>query len=163
MACNFSTQETLNTLKAIFERHKDERICVIGTTCAGKTTLVNLLADYHCVDMDAVLWPNLPEHETAHLNELLQKPWCKELGDEVDRLTYKYLKAEPGCPLFSSVIVDCEAVVYLDITDDLLLAHCKKRNVAFEDAQKMKVAIEGDWNNHKAKNDKTFYCILILE
>jgi hypothetical protein len=120
MPGNFTIKETINILKAIFEKHKDERVCVIGTICVGKTTLLNQLLDYNCLDMDDELWPNLPNGETKLLNELNQKPWTKEMGDEVDRLTYKYLKAKPGYPLFSSVIVDCEAVVYLDISDELL-------------------------------------------
>ncbi len=61
--------------------------------------------------------------------------------------------------MFGNVIVDCEAVVYLDISDDLLMEHCKKRGAGFEDAKKMKEVIEGDWNNHKEKNDKVFYYV----
>lgn len=48
---------------------------------------------------------------------------------------YKYAKIIPGCPMFGTVIVDCEAVVYLDISDDLLIEYCKKRGESFKDAK----------------------------
>ena len=32
---SFTIIETINTLKAIFEKHKEERVCVIGTICVG--------------------------------------------------------------------------------------------------------------------------------
>ena len=160
MSGNFSINETINTLKVIFEKHKEERVCVIGTICAGKTTLLKQLSQYNCEDLDAVLWPNLLEEETAFLS---QTPWTEEMGAEIDRLVYKYVKVKPGHPLFTSVIVDCEAVIYLDISDDLLAEHCKKRGENFMDAKNIKEAIEGDWNNHKAKNEKTFYYITVTE
>ncbi|GHV43738.1 hypothetical protein FACS189490_13990 [Clostridia bacterium] len=163
MPGKFTIDETLNTLKAIFEKHKHERVCVIGTICVGKTTLLNRLSDYNCVDMDAELWPNLPDGEMDFLNQLLKKPWTKETGDEIDRLTYKYLKAKPGCPLFASVIVDCEAVVYLDINDELLAEHCKNRGEDFASAKNIKEAVEGDWNNHREKGGKVFYYLTVTE
>lgn len=159
----FTVSETLNTLKAIFEKHKNERVCVIGTICVGKTTLLGQLSTYNCVDMDTELWPNLPKEETVLFEQLAQKPWTKEFGDEIDRLTYKYLKVKPGFPMFCSVIVDCEAVVYLDISDGLLTEHCEKRGKSFTDAKNVKESIEGDWNNHKAINDKTFYYVMVTE
>ena len=70
MPGQFSVEETLNTLKAIFEKHKNERICALGTICVGKSTLLNQLARYNCVDMDAELWPNLPPEEMSLLNQL---------------------------------------------------------------------------------------------
>lgn len=50
MSIKISSTETLNTLKAIFEKHKNDRICIIGTTCCGKTTLLRQIPD--CADMD---------------------------------------------------------------------------------------------------------------
>ena len=159
----FTSNETLNTLKAIFEKHKTERVCVLGTICAGKSTILKRLSDYNCLDMDAELWPNIPADEMILFNQLSQMPWTKEFGDEIDRLTYKYLKVKPGFPMFSSVIVDCEAVVYLDINDNLLARHCEKRGENFDDAKKIKEAIEGDWNSHMAKGDKTMYYVMLTE
>ena len=162
MPGSFTVNETLNTLKAIFEKHRDERVCVIGTICVGKSTLLNQLPEYNCEDLDDVLWPHIPEEEKAQMNRLLEGPWTTDLGDEIDRLIYRYGKVKPGSPLFTSVIIDCEAVVYLDISDSLLREHCEKRGDSYEDAKNVKEAIEGDWNTHKAKNDKVFYYLTVL-
>ena len=155
--------ETLSTLKVIFEKHKDDRVCVIGTICVGKSTLLNQLPEYNCEDLDKVLWPTIPEKEKELMHQLQKKPWTTELGNEIDRLIYKYGGVKSGYPLFTTVILDCEAVVYLDISDDLLAEHCKKRGVSFEESKHIKEAIEGDWNNHKSKNDKIFYYLTVTE
>ena len=154
----FSAGETVNTLLAIFEKHCHERVCVVGTKCVGKTTLLKRL--HGCVDMDAEVFSQISEAEARFIN---QTPWTKEIGDEVDRLVYKYAEIKPGKPMFGTVIVDCEAVVYLDIGDDLLREHCRMRGVGYDDAIRMKQAIEGDWNNHKDMQNKMFYYIMITE
>jgi hypothetical protein len=156
----FTTAETINTLAAIFEKHSQERVCVIGTICVGKTTLLRRLSGFGCEDLDSVLWPNLPDEETAFLS---QRPWTEEMGAEIDRLIRRDVRIRPGHPLFTSVIVDCEVVVYLDIADDILAEHCKKRGEDFTDAKSIKEAIEEDWDIHKAKNDKTLYYVVITE
>ena len=158
MAGKFTVNETINTLKAIFEKHKNERICVIGTICCGKTTLLKQIPD--CIDVDDELLPQLTEEEAAFIN---QTPWTEAIGNEVDRLIYEKIKIKPGFPLFTSVILDCEAVVYLDISNELLAGHCKKRGVSLSDALNIKEAIENDWNDHKEKDDKAFYYVTIVE
>ena len=45
----------------------------------------------------------------------------------------------------------------------LLLSHCNKRGVSFDDSKKMKEAIEGDWNNHKEKKNIMFYYLTVIE
>lgn len=158
MAIHTSSRETINTLEAIFEMHKEEKICVIGTTCCGKSTLLDKIPN--CVDMDEVLWPLLTQEEK---NFICQKPWTKEIGDYFDNLICKKIKIENGVPMFGTVILDCNVVVYLDIEDDLLQEHCKKRNVNLEDAKNMKLTIENDWNNHRLQGEKKFYYIMLRE
>lgn len=158
MSGQFTIKETINTLKAIFEKHKTERIYVLATICCGKTTLIQQITN--CVDMDSIAFVNITDKEAAILNKT---PWTKEVGDMVDSLVYRNVKVQPGHPVFGTVIVDCDVVVYLDISDELLEKHCKKRNVNFTDAIKIKEAIESDWNNHKLKNDKLFYYVTMLE
>ena len=153
-----SITETVNTLNAIFEKHNHDRVCVIGTTCAGKTTLLEQLPN--CLDMDEIAFSNITEEEAAFIS---QTPWTKEIGDAVDRIVFRNVNIKPGRPVFGTVIVDCEAVVYLDISDDLLRKHCEKRGAAFQDTKKMKEAIEGDWNNHKANGGKVFYYLTVTE
>jgi 8-oxo-dGTP pyrophosphatase MutT (NUDIX family) len=160
LPASFSTQETLNTLTAIFERHKHERVCVIGTVCAGKTTLLKQLTD--CIYMDDVLWTKVSPEDTAYLS---QRPWTAEQGEPLDRLINEHVRVTPGFPLFGTVILECEAVVYLDISDELLAKHCSSRGEEFylSDAKRIKQTIEEDWREHKSQGGKVFYYLTITE
>jgi shikimate kinase len=148
-------------LKAIFEKHKNERICVVGTMCCGKTTLIKQLAGYNCIDMDDEFWPQASEAEIAYYS---QRPFTKELNDSLYKLFCERIAATPGFPLFGVYILDCEVAVYLDISNELLNEHCKKRgDTDFTDAYNLKKWLEDDWNNQKAKNRKVLYSLTIQE
>ena len=157
----FTATETVNTLTAIFEKHKCERVCVVGTICCGKTTLIKQIPPhYNCIDMDDEFWPQVSNEDVAYLS---QTPFTKEMSDFIYKLIYEKITGKPGYPLFGFVILDCEAVVYLDIAEDLLQEHCKMRGTSFADALYIKKGIEEDWRNHKAKCDKVFYYLTITE
>ena len=153
--------EILNALKEIFEKHKNERICVIGTMCCGKTTIIKQLSGYNCIDMDDEFWCQIPEDEIKRLS---QKPITTEIMDIIYRLVHEKITIKPGFPLFGIAIHNCEAVVYLDISKKLLSEHCKARgDTSIRDALFVKRYVEDEWNNHKAKNDKVFYRLSVTE
>ena len=158
MPAEFTIDETINTLKAIFEKHVNDRVFVLATICCGKTTLVSKIPN--CMDADDIAFVDITEKELAIISQV---PWTKEVGDTVDSLVYRNVKIKPGYPVFGTVIVDCEVVVYLDINDDLLAEHCKKRGKIFTDAKNIKEAIERDWNYHKAQKNKMFYHVTMHE
>ena len=158
MSIQTSAQETINALNAIFDKHKKERICVLGTTCCGKTSLLKQIPD--CIDLDDELWPQLSKEETEFIS---QKPWTNEIGDFIDKLVYEKISVKVGHPLFTTIIVDCDVVVYLDISDELLAEHCKKRGNDFLDSKNVKNSIEEDWNNHRKRGGKTFYYLIMTE
>lgn len=158
MAIQTSAQETINALNAIFDKHKKERICVLGTTCCGKTSLLKQIPDG--IDLDDELWPQLSKEEAEFIS---QKPWTNEIGDFIDKLVYEKISVKVGHPLFTTIIVDCDVVVYLDISDELLAEHCKKRGNNFSDSKNVKNSIEEDWNNHRKKGGKTFYYLTMTE
>lgn len=158
MSIQTSAQETINALNAIFYKHKNERICVLATTCCGKTTLLKQIPD--CVDLDDELWPQLAKEEAEFIS---QNPWTKEIGNFIDKLVYEKISVQAGHPLFTTIIVDCDVVIYLDISDELLAEHCKKRGNIFSDSKNVKNAIEEDWNNHRKKGGKTFYYLILTE
>ncbi|MCH5337451.1 MAG: hypothetical protein J1E03_01600 [Acetatifactor sp.] len=158
MPIKTSRQETINALNAIFEKHKNERVCVLATTCCGKTTLLRQIPG--CVDLDDELWPQLTAEEAGYIS---QKPWTKEIGDYIDKLVYERITIKSGHPLFSTIIVDCDVVVYLDISDELLAEHCEKRGNNFMDAKNVKEALEQDWNSHREEGGKTFYYLVLTE
>lgn len=158
MPIQTSAQETINALYAIFDKHKNERICVLATTCCGKTSLLKQIPG--CVDLDDELWPQLTKEEAEFIS---QKPWTNEIGDFIDKLVYEKISVKAGHPLFTTIIVDCEVVIYLDISDELLAEHCKKRGNDFLDAKNVKNSIEEDWNNHRKRGGKTFYYLTVNE
>ena len=161
MAGDFTSAETANALKAIFKKHKNERVCVIGTMCCGKSTLIKQLSQYNCIDIDDELWSDLSKEEIEKSSQL---PLTKEIMDSVYKLAYEKITVKPGYPLFGFVILDCEAVVYLDISEKLLNEHCIKRgDTNLMDALFVKKLVEEDWNSHKLKNDKVFYYLTINE
>jgi len=158
MAIKTSAKETINVLNAIFEKHINDKICVLGTTCCGKSTLQEQIPG--TVDMDEALWPQLTKDEEEYI---CQKPWTREIGNFTRKLAKERVTVKEGQPIFSLILLDCEVIVYLDISDDLLAEHCKKRRSAFLDAKNVKDAIENAWNSQRENNDKVFYYLNITE
>ncbi len=158
MAIKTSAQETINALNAIFDKHKNDRICILGTTCCGKSTLHEQIPG--TVDMDEVLWPQLTKDDEAFI---CQKPWTREIGDFTKKLVKERVAIKAGQPTFSLILLDSEVIVYLDICDELLAEHCKKRGSVFQDAKNVKDAIEETWNSQRKNNDKVFYYLNVTE
>lgn len=127
----------IEELRQIFIDNKDKRICVLGTTCTGKTTLIN--ESNMGVDMDEEIFPLLTEGENEYV---CQTPWTEEIGNKMDELVRTRLRINPGVPMFGTVLLDCDLIVYLHITDDLLLERTKSRNVNFNNAKNMQLKIE---------------------
>ena len=74
------------------------------------------------------------------------------------------ITVKPGYPLFGVAILDCEAVVYLDISVKLLEEHCKNRgDTSLDDALFIKKCVEDDWNEHIIKNERLFYYLTVME
>lgn len=129
--------EYIEKIKEIFNNNKDKRILVIGTTCTGKSTLINNLNIG--LDMDKVIFPLLTKEETEYV---CQTPWTKEIGEKMTYLVKTKLKIQPGVPLFGTVLVDCDLIVYLHINDELLKKRTNLRNVDFANAKNMQTEIE---------------------
>ena len=158
MVGKFTIEDTMNTLEAIFDKHKHERIIALSTTCVGKTTMIQHKPNW--IDVDELLGELMTEEEIAFCGQV---PWTEEIGAVYDEIMFGRVKVKPGYPLFCSVILDCDVVVYIDIFDENLSAHCKKRGVDFNYALQMKGVIEKDWNNHKEKGEKKFYYVVMAE
>ncbi len=140
----------INELKRALDANKDKRVCVVGTTCTGKSTYLS--HDPSGYDMDEIIFKLLTPEETAYVN---QTPWTPEIGETMDRLVRERIKIEPGHPVFGTVIIDCDLIVYLDISDELLRKRTTARNAKFEDAKNMKDSIE------QALQDTDIECIRI--
>ena len=132
----------IEELRQIFIDNKDKRICVLGTTCTGKTTLIN--ESNIGVDIDEEIFPLLTEEETEYI---CQTPWTEEIGNKMDELVRTRLSIKPGIPMFGTVLLDCDLIIYLHITDELLLERTKSRNVDFNNAKNMQLKIEKEIKN----------------
>ena len=132
----------IEQLIEIFEENRDKRICVLGTTCTGKTTLIK--GTNIGLDMDEEIFPLLTEEETEYV---CRTPWTQEIGNRMDELVKTKLSIKQGTPMFGTVLLDCDLIVYLHINDDLLLERTKLRNTDFSNAKNMQQKIEEEIKN----------------
>lgn len=126
-----------NRLKEILLENCDKRICVLGTTCTGKTTLINSMGIGE--DMDDAIFPLLTKEESDYV---CQEPWTEEIGEKMDELVRTKLTISPGVPMFGTVLLDCDLIVYLHIDDELLRDRTNSRGVDFINAKNMQSKIE---------------------
>ena len=135
-------QDTSQKLKEIFENNTDKRILVLGTSCSGKTTLLENLPD--CRDMDALIWELLPSEVQEELSD---PPWTDDMRKTWREHVIKakqIIKIEAGHPLFAATSFDSDMIVYLNIDENTLRERTKKRNVDYE------IAVE---NNNRIKDE----------
>lgn len=132
----------IEELVKIFNENNDKRICVLGTTCTGKTTLINNINIG--VDMDKEIFPLLSKEETEYV---CRTPWTKEIGKKMDELVKTKLSIKPGIPMFGTVLLGCDLIVYLHIDDELLFERTKLRNTDFNNAKNMQQKIEEEIKN----------------
>jgi thymidylate kinase len=126
--------DTIQKLRQIFDTNSNKRILVLGTTCAGKTTLVKSLPE--CLDQDEICWALLPKE----LQEKLSKgSWTEEMIESWNKHVYNVtqtVEIEIGWPLFAGSIFKSDIVIYLNINEETLRERTKKRNIAYEAALK---------------------------
>lgn len=127
----------IEELKDIFNNNKDKRILVIGTTCTGKSTLIKNLGIG--LDMDKIIFPLLTKEESDYV---CQTPWTKEIGEKMTYFVKTKLKIQQGEPLFGTVLIDCDLIVYLHISDELLKKRAELRKIDYTNAKNMQTEIE---------------------
>ena len=131
-------------LKKILKENKDKRVAVLGTTCTGKTTFLKKIKGAY--DMDKLVFPKLTETERDFV---CRKPWTPEIGRAMTKLTKKNVIIEMGTPVFGTVVLDSDLIVYLHISDDLLRKRTKTRKTEFKDAKNMQKQIEKEIERSK--------------
>lgn len=127
----------INDLKKVLEQNSDKRVCVVGTSCTGKSTYLKYAKNG--LDMDEIIFPLLTKQEKEYV---CQTPWTEEIGQTMNRLVRERIKIQPGQPVFGTVIIDCDLVVYLNISDNLLRKRIQSRGVNYNDVKMMKDNIE---------------------
>ncbi|MEI6731716.1 MAG: hypothetical protein WCK90_03485 [archaeon] len=127
----------IGKLKEILIEHEDERVCVVGTTCTGKSYLIKHIL--HALDMDELIFPLLSKEESSYV---MQKPWTPEIGKTMIRLVRERIKIQSGKPVFGTVVISCDFIVYLKISDILLRERTGKRGKQYSDAKNMQNQLE---------------------
>lgn len=143
-------KKIIDDLKKIFEENQDKRICVVATSCAGKSTLVNSFS--YALDMDKELFPLLTKEESDYVCQ----EWTEEIGTFMDNLARIKLKIKPKHPIFATVILDADLIVFLHISEDILKERCNKRGADFIGCWKMQEKIKAELQKCKQE-------IIILE
>src|SRR3989344_6572208 len=85
-------------MKKLFADNIEKRICVVGASCVGKSTLLNYLPE--AVDMDDLLFGN---KQKGIFPLLTQKeidyvcgPWTPEVGQFMTQKAHELVKIEAG-------------------------------------------------------------------
>lgn len=123
-------------LVRLLEQHKDKRVVVVGASCTGKSTFLKAIS--FGVDMDEVLWPQLTEEEKAYADS---DPWTPEVGEVMDRWAKERVLVNPGYPVFGTIVLDADLIVYLIISDELLKERVALRGAKFENVKNMQKQI----------------------
>lgn len=126
-------------LAELFKQNRDKRIVVVATTCSGKSTLLKMLPE--AVDMDDLVFPLLSKAEADYV---CQKPWTPEIGQTMNRLTKERVKVVVGQPVFGTIVLDSDLIIYLKIADELLQERAQKRGSNFIDVKNMQKQIEAE-------------------
>ena len=137
MSAKITIEKQATALKTILDKHKTERVVVLGGTCVGKTTLLAHIPGAQ--DMDKLVFPLLTETETKYVR---QKPWTPEIGKTMTRLTKERVKIESGEPVFGTIVLDADHIICLKISDELLRERTALRGVSFDDAKNMQAQID---------------------
>lgn len=124
-------------LGEILKKYHDKRICVVGTTCCGKSYLINKLGN--CRDMDNEIFPLLNDEEKR---TVCKNPWTPEIGDIMDGYVREKIITKSMHPVFGTVVIDSDLIIYLNINKTLLEERCKLRGVNIKNALDMKLSIE---------------------
>lgn len=132
-------QEQSDRLRDVLNEYSDRRVVVLGTTCTGKTTFLENITE--ASDMDMLIFPQLTVDERDFVN---QTPWTPEIGEVMTRLTKQRVKIEAGRPVFGTVVLEADLIIYLAISDKLLRERVAMRGSSFDDAKNMQQQIESE-------------------
>jgi len=131
------SKQLAQNLHKLLKQHSNKRIVVIGPTCTGKTTLLSQIPEAQ--DMDKLVFPKLSKEESDYV---CQTPWTEKIGQTMVRFAKERVVVQPGKPVFGTVVLNCDLLIYLSISDQLLKERCLSRNVDFLDAKNMQAQIE---------------------
>ena len=119
----------------ILDANRDKRVCIVGTFCCGKSTLAIRLPGLR--DMDEIVFPKLSDDEASSVKQT----WAPDVGRAMAGLARRHVSINPGEAVIGTVLFDCDLVVRLRISDELLRERTTNRGAGFEDAKRLDSAI----------------------
>ena len=133
-------------MKKLFADNIEKRICVVGASCVGKSTLLGYLPE--AVDMDDLLFGNkqkgivplLTQQEIDYVCE----PWTPEVGQFMTRKSHELIKTEAGHPVFGTIVFPSDLVVEITVPNNILRERIRRRNTDEKDVFNMKAQIESE-------------------
>ena len=127
-------------LRDIFNDNQDKRICVVGASCSGKTTLLKYFPE--AVDMDDILFgareKNLNPLLTQEEIDYVCGPWEERVGQFMATKARSLIKITPGHPVFGTIVFDCDLIVEIVVPEDKLKERIIKRGSTEQGVLNMK-------------------------
>lgn len=138
--------KAVEKLRVIFDTNKDKRICIVGSSCVGKTTLLKYLPD--AIDMDDLLFgspekgiePLLSEEERVYVCG----PWTPEVGKFMADKARELIQIKAGNPVFGTIVFTSDLVIEVTVPDEILRERIRRRNSNEVDVFNMKAQIEDE-------------------
>lgn len=142
--------ELAEQLSQTLDRYQDRRVLVLGSPCAGKSTLLQHIPG---IDMD-IVFDTMPddfkhyvlhhEHPVVYLDgdreiiKYTERPYIagnpdseaflRHTGNLLQRYTNENLAITPGYPVFGTSLIDTDVIVHLALSDEALDARIASRN-----------------------------------
>ena len=133
-------------MKKIFSENREKRICVVGASCVGKSTLLSYLPE--AVDMDDLLFGNKKKGLAPLLKQqdidYVCGPWTSEVGQFMTQKAHELIKIEAGHPVFGTIVFPSELVIEITVPDNVLRERIRRRNSNEGDVFNMKSQIESE-------------------
>ena len=133
-------------MKKLFADNIEKRICVVGASCVGKSTLLGYLPE--AVDMDDLLFGNKQKGIVPLLTQkeidYVCGPWTPEVGQFMTRKSHELIKTEAGHPVFGTIVFPSDLVVEITVPDNILRERIRRRNTDEKDVFNMKAQIESE-------------------
>ena len=133
-------------MKKLFADNIEKRICVVGASCVGKSTLLGYLPE--AVDMDDLLFGNKQKGIVPLLTQkeidYVCGPWKPEVGQFMTRKSHELIKIEAGYPVFGTIVFPSDLVVEITVPDNILRERIRRRDTDEKDVFNMKAQIESE-------------------
>ncbi|MFA6536319.1 MAG: hypothetical protein WCT25_02710 [Candidatus Paceibacterota bacterium] len=130
----------------IFSSNAEKRICVVGASCVGKSSLLRYLPE--AVDMDDLLFGNkrrgIEPLLTQQEVDYVCGPWTPEVGQFMTKKAHELIKIEAGHPVFGTIVFPSDLVIEITVPDNVLRERIRRRDTNEKDVFNMRAQIDSE-------------------